>query len=149
MCQDDDSSNFLMSFLWFLHIFNHTTSHNDDFGNFIPQDNRQGSLKISIFYEKFCETTKLTRIGHIFWHIEKFLSGLTEQSRRQEVSYKKVECWYFHCPFIDFHDLKVDIWVFWRGEFKSEVSFPFGLPFPVQPPPQKSKLFLTFLFNLY
>ena len=89
MCQDDDSSNFLMSFLWFLHIFNHTTSHNDDFGNFIPQDNRQGSLKISIFYEKFCETTKLTRIGHIFWHIEKFLSGLTEQSRRQEVLYKK------------------------------------------------------------
>ena len=49
-------SNFMRGF-----EINHTTSHNEDIGNFIPQDYRQGSLKISIFYEKFCETTKLTR----------------------------------------------------------------------------------------
>jgi hypothetical protein len=62
---------------------------------------------------------------------------VAEQNRGQEILYyKKIKWWYFQCLFTDFHGLKVDIWVFWYGESKSGVNFPFALP---QPSPKLAK----------
>ena len=88
-------------------------------------------------------------MGFLTWGIQIWGQFSICTTPSQVQNWQKLKWWYFQCLFTDFHGLKVDIWVFWRGEFKSEVSFPFGLPFPVQSSPSKSKLFLTFLFNLY